>query len=90
MTAHLRLVPTGEPSPAGPVPADDAPGVPAWRKLARDAQEIATRSRHATGPGTAALAAEAQETAMGARRQATQTARGYVRAGRSRTPRRSR
>jgi len=65
----------------------DPPGTRAWRKLARDAQDISNRARTADAPGTARLAIEAQETAQGARQQATRTARGYTRTGR---PRRSR
>lgn len=82
----LRLIQGG--GEGGPAPAvADPPGTRAWRKLARDAQDISNRARHSDVPGTAHLAIEAQETAQGARQQATRTARGYTRTGHQRSSR---
>jgi hypothetical protein len=79
---RLRSVQPGETLPATsfrPVP----PGTASWRELGRQSQAIASRARDMDVPGAAELAQEAQQVAQGARRSATQTARGFTRAGRS-------
>lgn len=82
----FRLIQGGAAGGLAPAVADP-PGTRAWRKLASDAQDIARRAKESPAPGAAALAIEAQETAQGARQQATRTARGYTRTGHQRSSR---
>jgi hypothetical protein len=81
--SRLRAVQPGETLPETsfrPVP----PGTASWRELGRQSQVIADKARSMTEPGAAELAQEAQQVAQGARRQASRTARGFTRAGRTR------